>query len=149
MQKGQASLEFLFLVLIVIVYLTTTIMPLTKDASSAVSDVDSLAKANNETQKIINSINRVAAYGEGTRETLNILIPQNTTLFCADTNISFKTTLLANPYPSQCPSGICNKYFPTPQNTTLDCKLQTIIGPTKAQIIIEKSGTNKVIFTQG
>ncbi|MFA6064754.1 MAG: hypothetical protein WCW44_00605 [archaeon] len=149
MQKGQAALEFMFIILIVIIYLSTVVIPLTKDSKNAITDIDALAKANNETQKIINAIERVSTFGEGTKETLTILLPSNSTINCSDKNISFQTVLTAKPYPAQCTSGSCNKSYSIPQSQTLDCKLPTIIGPVKTKIVIEKSNGNKVIFTQG
>jgi hypothetical protein len=149
MQKGQASLEFLFLILIVIVYITTTIIPLTNQATNAVYDMDAIAKANNESQKVLNAMERVSTFGTGTKETLTLLLPAKTIFYCYDKNISFQTTLLAKPYPAKCMSGTCTKTFTLPSSITAYCSEETIKGPVKATVIIEKKADGKIGFTQG
>jgi len=149
MQRGQAALEFMFIILIVIIYLSTVVIPLTQDSKSAITDIDALSKANNESQKIINAIERVSTFGEGSKETLTVYLPANTTFTCSDNNLSFQTILTAKPYPAQCILGSCTKTYLVPQSQTLDCKLETLIGPVKTKIVIEKSSGSKVIFTQG
>ncbi len=149
MQRGQAALEFMFIILVVIVYLSTVVIPLTQDSKSAVTDIDALSKANNESQKVINAIERVSTFGEGSKETLLLFLPANTTLTCADKNISFQTILTAKPYPAQCMTGTCTKFYSIPQSQTLDCKVPSITGPVKQKIVIEKSSGNQVIFTKG
>ena len=137
--KGQAALEFIFIILIVIVYLTTVTMPLVKDAQNILADVESIGRGNNEAQKIANSINEVWTMGDGSRQTLNIFLPANTTLRCADNNISFEATLLQRPFPSQCPQGVCQKYFPSPTGASLNCITELIEGPQKTNLRIEKA----------
>ena len=144
MQRGQAALEFIFLILIVVIYLTTVVMPLTKDSKNAITDIDTIAKANNETQKIMNTIQRVSTFGVGTKETLTVFIPINTTIYCHDKNISFVSTLTTKPYPAQCPSGTCSKTFLIPANKTMDCLGVTFTGPNTEQIVIKKSTDNNI-----
>jgi len=149
MQKGQTVLEFLFLILIIIIYITATIIPLTKDANSAITDTEIIARANNETQKITNTINEVARMSSGTRQTITVFVPDRTKIICNDTNFSFDVNLSLKPYPAQCnTNGICTKYFQTAQNTVVNCSLEFIIGPSKKQIIIEKID-DSVFFTSG
>jgi len=148
MQKGQAAIEFMFIILIVIIYLSTVVIPLTNDSKNAINDVDSISRANNETQKIVNAIQRVSSFGEGTKETVVLIVPQKTNIICLDKNISFRVELTSTPYPAQCPTGNCTKTFLLPQNQTMDCRNPIVIGPVKTKIVIEKSAGNQIIFTQ-
>jgi hypothetical protein len=149
MQKGQAVLEFLFLILIIIVYITATIVPLTKDAGAAVTDTEIISRANNETQKITNTINEVARMSNGARQNITVFVPDKTVITCNDTNFSFDVNLSLKPFPAQCSSsGICTKFFQTAQNTPISCALKQIIGPSKKQILIERVDNN-VVFTLG
>jgi uncharacterized protein (UPF0333 family) len=148
MEKGQVAIEFMFIILIVIVYITTVTIPLVKESKTAVEDIDSLSRANNETQKILNAVNEVYLMGEGSRQTINVYIPQNTTIYCEDKNFSFKTTLTQKPYPIQCDSGTCTKVFDLPKNVLMECNVQTLTGPAKVKTVVEKTAT-KVVFTQG
>ncbi|MFA6268793.1 MAG: class III signal peptide-containing protein [archaeon] len=145
MQKGQVALEFIFLLLIVIVYLTTVTMPLGKETTALVNDVESVTKANNEVQKLTNAINEVSLLGVGSRKTVTVFAPQDTNIYCNAASISFETKLNQQPYPKQCPSGNCRKDFAI-KNAILDCKLNLIKGPVKTNIIIEKTLTN-ITFT--
>ncbi len=149
MQRGQTVLEFLFLILIIIVYITATIVPLTKDAGAAVTDTEIIARANNETQKITNIINEVARMSNGARQNITVFVPDRTTITCNDKNFSFDVNLSLKPYPAQCNSnGTCTKFFITAQNAPVNCSLKQIIGPSKKQILIEKVDNN-VVFTLG
>ncbi|MFA5125575.1 MAG: class III signal peptide-containing protein [archaeon] len=148
MKRGQAALEFIFLILVVVVYIVTVTMPLSRDTQSALSDVETLSRANNETQKIMNSINELSIIGEGSKQTLTLFIPENTFIYCTDTNISYEVKLKQTPYPIQCSSGTCRKTFLVPSTITLNCSLQLITGPTKMNLVLEKSAA-KIAFTQG
>jgi hypothetical protein len=148
MKKGQAALEFIFLVLVVVVYIVTVTMPLSKDTQNALTDVETISRANNETQKIINSINSLSIMGEGSKQTLTVFIPENTFIYCSDKNISFEVKLKQPPYPIQCSTGTCKKVFLIPSTITLNCGLQLITGPTKIELILERS-ESKIAFTQG
>ncbi len=146
--KGQVAIEFMFIILIVIVYITTVTMPLVKESKDAVTDVDSIARANNETQKIVNAINDIYLMGEGSRQTVTVYVPENTTIFCEDKNFSFQTKMALKPYPIECSSGTCIKTFNMPKNVQIECNLQSLSGPAKYITTIEK-GTSKITFAQG
>jgi len=151
MKKGQTVLEFLFLVMIVIIYLTTLVVPMAKDAQTALTDTEKIARANNETQKLANAIQKVSILGDGTRQTVDLFIPEDTTIYCASNNVSFTTTLSLKPYPAmqnataQCnaTNGICTKTFPkqstSPQYT---CITPSFSGPAKTSIKVEKTSSS-------
>ena len=141
MEKGQVAIEFMFIILIVIVYISTVTIPLVKESKEAVTDVDSIARANNETQKIVNVINDVYLMGDGSRQTIKVYVPANTVIYCEDRNISFKTTLTLKPYPLQCESGVCTKVFILPKNVTMQCDREEFPSLAKITTVIEKTGT--------
>jgi len=147
MRRGQAAIEFIFLVLIVIVYITTVVIPLSRDAQNVISDVDGVSRANNETQKVVNAINEVSSLGEGSRQTVITFLPIDSAIYCKDKNISFEVKLKQAPYPAQCQNGVCKKTFKIPSTATLDCRAPNISGG-KTSVIIEKSA-DKIIFTKG
>ncbi len=140
MQKGQAVIEFIFLILIIVVYLVAVTIPLVKDTQNIIQDTENVTRANNECQKLSNSIKEINLFGEGSRQTLNLFVPNNTTIDCNNFGkISFSTQLLQNPFPSQCASGICTKTFLT--NSTLNCVTKQINGPQKISITIQKTNS--------
>ena len=137
MQKGQAIIEFIFLILIIVVYLVSVTMPLVKDTQNIIQDTENMTRANNECQKIVNSIKEINLFGEGSRQTLNIFIPNNTIIGCADNKINFETQLTQTPYPIVCQTGKCSKDFIT--NLTLNCDIGQIKGPQKIGVTIQKT----------
>lgn len=149
MQKGQAAIEFIFLILIVVVYIVTVTMPLVKDGQNALMDVENISRTNNETQKISNTINDIAIQGIGSRQTIIIFSPEQSTIRCNSTSINYEVTLKQQPYPIQCNLGTCSKSFSIPTGFTLECGLQIINGPAKLKLVIEKTAANKIKLLQG
>ena len=149
MNKGQTSIEFLFVILITIVYIATVTTPLIKSAQTIVYDTENVSRANNEAQKITNVINEISTLGTGSRQTLNIFIPTDTNLSCIDDNISFSVTLKQSPWPTQCPEGICTKVFSQALSPDLNCTPTTFTGPLKTKILIEKSSNQVFLIEVG
>lgn len=151
MKKGQAVLEFLFLLLVIIIYLTTLVVPMSKDAQSAISDTEKISRANNETQKLANAVGEIAMLGEGSRKTVDVFVPEDTKIDCnAITNsLTFEVTLSLKPYPPQCnaTTGTCTKSFP--QSPTLQCNLTELAPYSKASVKIEKLSGGTVAFSIG
>jgi hypothetical protein len=141
MQKGQAVLEFIFLILIIVVYLVTTTMPLVKDTQEIIQDTDNIARANNECQKIVNTISEINLFSTGSKQLVTLFIPSNTSIRCDSGNdaISFTTKLTKEPFPTECPQGMCTKTFYP--GTNIQCALGEIKGPQKANVTIQKTDT--------
>jgi len=138
MQKGQAIIEFVFLILIIVVYLVSVTMPMVKDTQNIIQDTENVTRANNECQKITNSIKEINLFGEGSKQNLILFVPNNTNINCDNTNgISFETQLTQTPFPRECENGICTKNFAT--STLLDCNVKQIRGPQKITVTIQKT----------
>jgi uncharacterized protein (UPF0333 family) len=92
--KGQISIEFIMLILIIVIYLLTITRPLVNDSKSVIEDVHLIVRTESESKRIINSIIEVAMLGEGSKKTLELQIPQNAKIFCnTDNSISFDLNL--------------------------------------------------------
>lgn len=75
--KGQLSVEYLFLLMIILVvfgFMITNFIAPSIDASNDISDVSG---ASNAVNSIANAANVVYANGPGSKRTLNVYIPQN------------------------------------------------------------------------
>ncbi len=137
MQKGQAVIEFILLILIIVVYLVSVTMPMVENTQKIIEDTENITRANNECQKITNSINEINLFGNESKQTLVLFVPKNTTINCDNTlGITFKTQLTQTPFPVNCTNGICTKTFKT--NTPLNCLLKEIKGPQKINVLIRK-----------
>jgi hypothetical protein len=149
-KRGQASIEFMFLILISIVYLTTAVMPMAKNVQGIAYDTENISRANGETQKIVNAITNISMQSTGSKETLMVFIPENTVIFCAPTKISFTATLKEKPFPAQCNSlGVCVKEFTLPSTTQMNCTQAQVAGPVATKIVIEKQQTQVAFYLGG
>ncbi|HPM86267.1 MAG TPA: hypothetical protein PLI99_04185 [archaeon] len=148
MQKGQAIIEFIFLILIIVVYLTSTTIPLVESAQKTITDTQNITRANNELQKIINAINEINLFSNGSKQTLQLIIPSNTIIKCDSekNTISFETQLTQEPYPIECSQGKCKKDYSL-TNIDIQCAISQINGPQKVNITIQKSNS-QINFTR-
>lgn len=140
--KGQTSIEFLIIVLIIVVYLFTVTKPIIESSQGTIEDIKNLNQTKEETQKLIDSINKINNYSTNSKETIILITPKYSTIYCNnDGNIGFKTEInkkYINPQIRNCENNICDKNYSL--NTALDCQIKEIIGLQK--IIIEKKENN-------
>jgi len=147
MKKGQVALEFIFIILVIIVYLFTVTKPLTENASEAAKDIEAITRTNLETQKVVNSINRLAMMGDGSQETISIFTPAKSTIRCfPDGNVGFSVVISdkVKPFPLSCPTGTCDKNFPITKSIKVNCLYQTLQG----YVRVEKN-SGEIDVTQG
>ncbi len=90
--RGQASIEFLLIMLVGILYLSTIIVPNVENAESRVKDISALSKLTVSADKLVNSIQFVSLAGDGTRQTIQIAVPENSEFKCNGQNIEVKYT---------------------------------------------------------
>jgi hypothetical protein len=144
MQRGQTAIEFIFIILIIVVYLFTITTPMINSAKSAYSDIETVTKANAEAQKLVNAIERVSSLSNGTKETIYLSLPENCVLNCTtDNKIEVITKInldQINPVVNECPNNICDKNYSTQPIT---CITKIIVG--SQSISIRKENGNTII----
>lgn len=86
--RGQASVEYIFLILIFLIVLTAVTVPLAGNAISSSQNVSITSDAQTALSTIVNAVNVVYANGPGSVRTVNVYIPQ-------DTNINYNANVLA------------------------------------------------------
>jgi uncharacterized protein (UPF0333 family) len=148
MEKGQVALEFIFLILIVVVYIFTTTKPIIENSQGALEDVENVAKTNREVTKIVSSINKMTFLGSGSKETLVLDIPINSTIICDTNIIGFISQINltgTNPAIGVCSENICDKNYMI-NSIESNCNFNNLIGKTK--VIIQRS-ENSVNLIQG
>ncbi|MBT4870791.1 MAG: hypothetical protein HON47_04405 [Candidatus Diapherotrites archaeon] len=127
--RGQVAIEFIFIVLLVVVYLFSVTKPLVESSQGIIEDIDTITRSNNEAKKLLNSVKRVSMQGSGSKETIQLFIPLNGTVGCYhDGNIGFNAKInqrtldgsSINPRVSLCENNICDKNLSKP-NVTIDC----------------------------
>ncbi len=90
--RGQASAEYIFLILIFLIVLTTVTVPFAGDAISSSQNVSVTSDAKTALSTIVNAVNVVYSNGPGAKRTVNVYIPQNTQLVYDDKVLSLGLT---------------------------------------------------------
>lgn len=78
--RGQASAEYLFLILIFLIVLATVTVPFAGNAISSSQNVSITSDAQTAVSTLVNAVNVVYANGPGAKRTVSLFIPQNTNL---------------------------------------------------------------------
>ncbi|MFA5763763.1 MAG: hypothetical protein WC915_03035 [archaeon] len=124
--RGQAAIEFIFIILIIMVYIFTTTRPFITNSQGTIDDIQNITRINYEAQKIVDTITQISLLGVGSKNTITIIVPYNTTLFCNQDakTISFKTNINTtgqNPPIGLCQNNNCEKIFKIRQGVNIDC----------------------------
>lgn len=90
--RGQVSAEYIFLILIFLIVLTTVTVPFAGNAISSSQNVSVTSDAKLALSTITNAINVVYANGPGAKRTVSVYIPQDTVLSYNDKVLSLGLT---------------------------------------------------------
>ena len=154
--KGQAAIEFIFIVLLIVVYIFTVTKPLVDSTQGVIEDIDTVTRSNNEAQKIVNSVKRISMLGVGSKETINLFIPINGKVGCyKDGNVGFVAKINQrtldgtpiNPGVTLCPGNVCDKNFSLP-TVPIDCQFDRPMEGTQ-KFAIMKDTDGKIVITSG
>jgi len=155
MKKGQAAIEFILLVVVMLLFINTAIVTNANTASDAALDVSKMGKARLGVEKLINVINYVGFGGEGTKQVVTVFIPENATITCTSGNgtgeIGFSVQLEGSAdVPDYCSGDpvICtSKKLPVYTDIDLSCPdypLNAVQGPNITNYTISKGTGNTV-----
>jgi uncharacterized protein (UPF0333 family) len=84
--RGQVSAEYIFLILVFLIVLTTVTVPFAGEAISSSQNVSVTSDAKTALSTIANAVNVVYSNGPGAKRTVNVYFPQGTPLAYDDTN---------------------------------------------------------------
>jgi len=73
--KGQASAEYLLLILVILIIMGTVTIPLIGNSISSSSDVSKVSDAKTALTTIADAVNIVYSNGPGAKRTVNVYIP--------------------------------------------------------------------------
>lgn len=90
--RGQASAEYIFLILIFLIVLTAVTIPFAGNAISSSQNVSITSDAQTSLSTIVNAVNVVYANGPGARRTVSVYFPQTATLSCDNKVLSLSLT---------------------------------------------------------
>ncbi|MEM4327232.1 MAG: hypothetical protein QXZ13_03665 [Candidatus Diapherotrites archaeon] len=84
---GQATVEFLMILAIVFLFIVTVLQPNLLFAKNSVVDSSDFAKLRISADKLADAIRRVSVSSVGTKETIELVIPNGSSIFCRDSSI--------------------------------------------------------------
>jgi len=147
--RGQVAIEFIFIVLLIVVYLFSVTKPLIESSQGIIEDIDNITRSNNEAKKLLNSVKRVSMQGEGSKETIQLFMPLNGLVGCyGDGNIGFTAKINQrvlngapiNPQTTLCPNNSCDKNLSLP-SVAITCEFDTpITGSQKFAVTKTSTG---------
>ncbi len=149
--RGQATIEFIFIILIVIVYIFSVTKPLIENAQGVIEDIENISKTNYATQQIVNTTNKIALLGTNSKETITLFIPNNSKIICQENGFSYQIEINKtgnNPTILLCPQNICEKRFEILEGFTINCE-EDLFGYGIKKIAIEKIEKNKIKINNG
>lgn len=82
--RGQASAEYIFIILIFLIVLTMVTVPFAGEAISSSQNVSVASDAKTALSTIANAVNVVYSNGPGAKRTVNVYFPQNDALLDYD-----------------------------------------------------------------
>jgi hypothetical protein len=147
--RGQAAIEFIFIILIVIIYVFTTSKPFIENAQGTIEDIQNITQINQETKRLNDAITKISLLGINSQNTLTLIIPKNAELFCLNDKLRFETKINQtgnNPKTGTCQNNVCDKNFEIRNDITLNCDIQSI-NTGIHNIKIKKTDPDKVIVS--
>jgi uncharacterized protein (UPF0333 family) len=82
-KKGQLSVEFILIILVILVLIETIILPLRDYSQNSLQDVSSIAYLENAKDKIISTVNIAQAYSE-VKLNVKFYIPEDVNFYLLD-----------------------------------------------------------------
>ncbi|HIH08170.1 MAG: hypothetical protein J4224_01835 [Candidatus Diapherotrites archaeon] len=147
--RGQAAIEFIFLVAVMLLFIQTIIQPNVNLAVDSAKEVARLAEARLAAEKIANTTNLVGTLGIDTKQTITVFVPAGSKVLCkeATKKIGFETELINTDlsHPACDATGKCALDLDILEEITLRCINGTEIeGPQMKRVIVQKITADEV-----
>ncbi|MBI5884730.1 hypothetical protein HZB89_01385 [archaeon] len=93
--KGQASIEFLLIIVIMIVFIQTIVQPAVLASADALEDVRQVGETKAAAQKLVNALDELSLAGDNAVKTIFIFVPGNSVIECSqlDSRIVYAASL--------------------------------------------------------
>jgi len=88
--KGQTSVEFLFLFLIMLMYIQTVVHPAVDDSSASIIAINRTGQAKLAAMKLANAVNEVSALSGESSKTMWLFFDEDTNFWCDQANNEIK-----------------------------------------------------------
>lgn len=140
--KGQVSIEFVLIIVLMLMFIQTVIEPSVSGASNALEDIRQAGEIKAASQKLADSVDELALAPDGAVKTIFLFVPKSSTITCDaankqikyDTNLSSEATACQPPKETIIPADNDPKkctYAIKTIAATLSCTTTTFDGLTK------------------
>jgi len=126
--KGQATIEFLLVLVICLAYIAAIVQPNVQMASDSMADTAGLGKLRASADKLANSTQYAAMSASGTKETLQVVVPQGASLICDITEATSPSIRIQFTLRSKGAVAACMSDDDSPANSA-NCNRAIPIGP--------------------
>lgn len=141
-QKGQTSIEFLFLFLIMLFYLQAIIQPTVEEASESIKAVNKVGQAKLAAVKLANTINEVSAASGDSSKTIWLFLEEGTGIECdSGSNLILYNAEAGLSLPACGDTTECEGQVPVFSDVSLNCEnfqLQEGSSTPKAKVRVAK-----------
>ena len=151
--RGQIALEFMLLMVFVLVFISSTVLPSIELAGKTAQEIEQLAQARIATEKIAFTVNQLQTQSTGAKQTLLVFVPQDTNIFCNLGNIGFAFPLKGPPA-TACNAdndnddSVCTKRFAIQANFSCIPGPVLAAGKQTATIVVERTGVQTTVKAQ-
>lgn len=123
-RKGQASIEFMLLIVLILLYIQTIIQPMIVEGTNSLDDTMRVGRSRFAAEKLANTINYVNSLGGEAKSTVSIFIPDRSRIYCDDTENEIYFISSIDSKIAQC--GLdgtpeCDKSFGLMSGITMQC----------------------------
>lgn len=108
-RKGQMAIEFILIVILMLLYIQTIILPSIDIAEASVDDSTRVAQARFAAERFSSTISYVKAVNGESRKTINIYVPDDTSLKCDADNDLIGFTVRLNDALADRVVPLCNE----------------------------------------
>jgi len=144
-RKGQVSIEFLLLLIIMLLYIQLIIMPTIDFSANYAEDAIRLGEARFSAEKLANTIDYIALSSGESKQTIKLFVPKDANISCnanaAGNSIEFKVKI-SEPT-ADCPApagetyGECEMEIPLMDGINLICVLDLKAAEKNILAVIE------------
>jgi len=96
--RGQASVEFLLIILIFLIYLQAFITPSINLAATSVKDTSRLAETRLAAEQLVFSINEVASFSGNAKKTIWLFVPEGAIVWCTNHDTTLAPPVIGSVY---------------------------------------------------
>ncbi len=110
--KGQLSIEFILIVVVILILLQTIVIPFSDSAKDSISDISSLAYIDGSAKNLKEAIEYVSLSESIAKTQIIVFIPEDANITILQDSLTYKITLKDPPQNAYCSAdGLCIKSF--------------------------------------